>query len=146
MDNIIHQTANVSCQPEKVFPYFTQANRLTQWLCVEANIELKPGGLYELFWQPDDRENNSTLGCRITALTPNQLIAFEWRSPQQFKHFANQADPLTHVSISFIPNVEHTQIHLIHSGWRHNDDWEQARLWQQQAWEIAFKNLSQCFK
>jgi len=58
-----------------------------------------------------------------------------------FKHFANDADPLTHVCVSFIENDCVTTIHLIHSGWRSTLEWEEARVWQEQAWNAAFKNL-----
>ena len=87
------------------------------------------------------KENNSTIGCRITAIEPDQFLSFEWRSPKQFKHFANQADPLTHVVVLFVPRGESTHVHLIHSGWRGTPEWEEARRWQGQAWSVAFERL-----
>jgi hypothetical protein len=34
-------------------------------------------------------------------------------------------------------------VHLIHSGWRSTPEWEEARRWQDQAWDQAFERLEQ---
>jgi len=114
---------------------------LQSWLTEAAEVEPHAGGKYGLFWQPENRENNSTIGCRVTAFTPGQLIAFQWRSPLQFKSFANSADPLTHVAATFVPEGSGTRIHLIHSGWRSSAEWEEARSWQEKSWIRAFDRL-----
>jgi uncharacterized protein YndB with AHSA1/START domain len=141
MDRIIHLAANLKCDVQRAFALFTINGLLECWLAPAANVEAAEGGKYELFWEPNDRENNSTIGCRVTAIQPNQFLSFEWRSPKQYKHFANHADPLTHVVVFFIPENSSTNIHLIHSGWRSAPEWEEARQWQFRAWEGAFKEL-----
>ena len=141
MDKIIHRSLKLQCDCRRGFEFFTDNRLLESWLVNLAEIEPVIGGKYELFWEPDDRENNSTIGCTITALDPNRLIAFEWRSPKQYKHFANNADPLTHVVVSFYPEGEWTTVHLIHSGWRGTAEWEEARQWQDRAWSAAFRVL-----
>ncbi|UCE06909.1 MAG: SRPBCC domain-containing protein [bacterium] len=142
MDKIIHLSVQLSINSTQAFKYFTDNKLLESWLVKVAEVEPQVGGKYELFWEPSDRENNSTIGCKITGLAEGQLISFEWRSPKQFKQFANNADPLTHVVVSFIPqNNKTTIIHIIHSGWRSNRHWEEARLWQEQAWRAAIKRL-----
>lgn len=146
MDQIIYQSVSLSCSTKQAFEMFSKNELLESWLTGVAEVEPIVGGRYELFWEPDDRENNSTIGCRITAIEPGQLLSFEWRSPKQFKHFANSADPLTHVVISFYPNESGSTVHLVHSGWRRSKEWEEARLWQDKAWQMAFKALSQQFQ
>jgi uncharacterized protein YndB with AHSA1/START domain len=141
VDKVIHLSAFVAVPPAKAFAYFTDATLLQQWLTAVADVEAHPGGKYELFWQPDDRENNSTLGCRVTAFAPGQIVAFQWRSPKQFKSFANTADPLTHVVVAFVPESSGTRINLIHAGWRSSPEWEEARAWQDKAWTGAFEEL-----
>ncbi len=141
MDRIIHFTAHLGCDPHQAFELFTVNSLLQSWLVPLAQVEPVPDGLYELFWLPNDRENDSTIGCRITAVVPDQLLAFEWRSPKQFKRFANQADPLTHVVVCFIPSGGGTDVHLVHSGWRSTAEWKEARMWQERAWEAAFQEL-----
>ncbi len=142
-DKIIHVQAFIPLPPAKAFSYFSVNELLQSWLTAVAEVEGKVGGKYELFWEPNDRENNSTIGCRVTALAPGQFLAFQWRSPKQFKSFANTADPLTHVVVTFVPEGNGTRVHLIHSGWRSSPEWDEARAWQERAWVGAFKELEQ---
>jgi uncharacterized protein YndB with AHSA1/START domain len=140
-DRVIHLTALLPVPPAGAFAYFTSSALLQEWLAPLAAVEPHVGGAYELFWQPDDRENNSTIGCRVTAMAPGQLLAFQWRSPKQFKTFANAADPLTHVVVAFVPEGRGARVHLVHSGWRSSPEWEGARAWQERAWSGAFTQL-----
>lgn len=141
MDKVIHHSVKLKCDPDRAFELFTVKGLLEAWLVPAADVEPRSGGKYELFWEPNDRENDSTLGCKITAIVPHKLIAFEWRSSRQFKHFANAVDPLTHVVVCFIPDRDGTDVELIHSGWRGTAEWEEARLWQDRAWTLAFQAL-----
>jgi len=143
VDKIINLVVDLKCDIKRAYELFTKKNELETWLCVIAEVEMFPGGQYELFWDPQDRENNSTIGCKITALEANQFICFEWKSPKQYKQFANNADPLTHVVIFFQPSELGTVVRLIHTGWRSAAEWEDARSWQEKAWSIAFSGLEQ---
>ncbi len=143
VNKVIHVSSVLRCSPDHAFAYFTENKPLDSWLTAVAEVEPRAGGKYELFWEPADRENNSTIGCKVTAVEKDRFISFEWRSPKQFKHFANNADPLTHGTVFFIPRGDSTEVHLIHSGWRSSPDWEQARLWQLNAWTLAFRRLEE---
>jgi uncharacterized protein YndB with AHSA1/START domain len=146
VDKVIHVSAIVAIPPASAFAHFTDPKLLEEWLTAAADVEKRVGGKYELFWEPDDRENNSTIGCRVTAWVPGQLLAFQWRSPRQFKSFANTADPLTHVVVTFVPEGSGTRVHLVHSGWRSTAEWEEARAWQDEAWKGAFEELKRAAK
>ncbi|MDT4967808.1 MAG: hypothetical protein QOJ64_2545 [Acidobacteriota bacterium] len=120
---------------------FTVNHLLKRWLTELAEVEARLGGKYELSWRPDDRENDSPIGCRITAIEADKFLAFEWGTPERFKSFAHDADPLTQVVVFFLPEGNKTHVHLIHSGWRSSSNWEEARQWQQNAWSTAFLRL-----
>src|SRR5258708_26915130 len=98
MNKIIVQSARLHCAVERAFAMFTENEHLQAWLTRCADIEPVVGGRYELFWDPDDPEHNSTLGCKITAIEPDTLLAFEWKGPAQMR-FMNEVDPLTHVAV-----------------------------------------------
>ena len=140
-DRVVHVTAELPVAPDEAWELFTSERGLTSWLAPAAEVELRVGGRYALYWQPEQRADNSTIGCSITALVPTELIAFQWRSPVMFKQFANGADPLTHVVVSFAAHGSGTRVHLVHSGWRSAPDWEKARVWQERAWRGAFAEL-----
>ena len=143
IDRIIHLSVWLPRTPEAIFRYFTDTALLQSWLTVRALVEPRVEGKYELFWDPIDPDNNSTVGCRITAFQQPDLLSFQWRSPKQFKVFANGADPLTHVTVALIPQSGGTMLHLLHSGWRSNPEWGEARVWQERAWKMALEALVQ---
>lgn len=140
-DRVIVVSAHVPVEPEEAFRYFTEDHLLERWLTAEADVEPRVGGPYQLYWEPGTPEDNSTIGCRVTAVAPGQLLAFQWRSPKQFKAFANAADPLTHVVVSFALEDGGARVHLVHSGWRSGAEWEAARAWQERAWSGALNKL-----
>lgn len=140
-DRVLRLTAVVSVGPARAFAYFTRPELLTQWLAAVAEVSSEVGGAYEVFWAPDDRQHDSTIGCRITALTPGELVAFQWRGPRAFKDLTNGDDPLTHVVVSFVPHGTGTRVHLLHSGWRSGPAWAEAYAWQERAWTGALAKL-----
>lgn len=141
MNKILNFKIKLNCSPDKAFEFFTQNDKITKWLTTEAKIEPEVGGKYELFWNPENHEIDSTIGCRITAVEPGKLIAFEWKGAKEFKEIMNDVDPLTHVSVSFIPVDGGTEVHMLHTGWRATPDWEEARVWFGRAWSGCFPVL-----
>jgi uncharacterized protein YndB with AHSA1/START domain len=150
MNKIIHHSIRLECNAETAFAMFTVSEHLEKWLTQEAHVEPKVGGKYELFWNPKDRENDSTVGCKILAIRPNRFLAFEWKGPRRFKRFMNNADPLTQVMAFFIPCEQQsevcTEVYLMHSGWRGSKRWEEARQWFDRTWAQALSELQKYVK
>jgi uncharacterized protein YndB with AHSA1/START domain len=141
MDKIIYHSISLKCDAQKAFEMFTVNKHLEKWLTRVADVEPEVGGKYELFWNPDDRENDSTIGCKILAMQPNKVLSFEWKGPKQFKHFMNERRPLTNVVALFFPCKEGTEVHLLHTGWEATREWEEARRWFDRAWLTALTEL-----
>lgn len=143
MDKIITQNALLSCDLEKAFEMFSNNEKLESWLTAKANVELETGGSYELFWEPNDPENNSTIGCKVLAFEKPNFINFEWKGPKQYKHFMNTIRPLTNVTVVFSKKVASTKVTLLHTGWPDGDEWEEARQYFINAWKGAFLKLEE---
>jgi len=146
MNKIISVTTKLNCDSLRAFEMFTMNELLESWLTVRADVEPKIGGKYELFWNPEDKMNDSTIGCKITGLEPDKFLSFEWKGPRKFRRIMNECDPLTHVVVFFLPfkgksGEPITEVHLIHSGWGNTPEWEGARFWFEKAWRDSFKNL-----
>lgn len=142
MDAILHLTIHLDTTPDEAYLWFADSERVSSWLAADARIEPRVGGPYEVFWDPNDRAHNATVGCKVTAATPGQLLAFEWKGPREFEAFMNAADPLTHVVVAFTSSPRGgTDVHLVHTGWRSGPKWEEARLWFDRAWRMAFQEL-----
>lgn len=120
---------------------FTVNKHLEKWLTELADVETEVGGKYELFWNPEDRENDSTIGCKILALQPDEVLCFEWKGAKQFKHFMKERRPLTNVAVFFDSNGDETNVYLIHTGWGNTKEWDEARQWFEKARSNAFSEL-----
>lgn len=145
-DKIITINANLDTSIDEAFNYFAENGLLTQWLTVKADVEMKEGGKYELFWTPDDPDptNNSTYGCTVLAVDRPYYLIIEWTGNAEQKAFMNNVRPLTNVTVLFSAVSDtKTKVTLIHTGWRPGEDWESARQYFIKAWTGAFTKLEQ---
>ena len=145
VDRIIKQGARLRCDVHRAFEMFTVDELVQSWLAPLAEIEPHQGGKYELFWDLENRGHDGTIGCKVTAIEQDRFLSFEWKGPRQFRHFMNDADPLTHVVVFLVPCPDTaepcTEVHLVHSGWRGSAEWEEARQWFDRAWRVALEQL-----
>lgn len=149
MENIIQIKIEIDCNIQNAFNMFIVNELLESWLTVEADVNPKVGGKYELFWDPENKEINSTIGCKITGFEQEKFISFDWKGPANFKSFMNFTDPLTHVIVFFSLNGEDpnkTTIHLFHTGWTKDPEWQEARDYFEKAWLNALGVLKDKIK
>ncbi len=143
MDRIIVKKSILNCSTEQVFKLFTENQALETWLTEKADVEPKVHGKYELYWNPDKPEENSTIGCRILDIESPYYLNFEWKGPPQFAAEMNKLRPLTNVTVFFSPRDNGTQSTLIHTGWGDSKEWEEARQFFIHAWDRAFSRLEE---
>ena len=146
MDKIIEERALLSCKKEKAFEMFISNKNLENWLTTKAHIDPQVGGKYELFWEPNNPENDSTIGCKFLAFDKPNFLNFEWKGPKRYKHIMNNVRPLTNVTVVFTEQGNQTQVTLLHTGWREADNWEQARQYFIIGWKEAFSQLENYVK
>ncbi len=146
MQKIIQLEIKLNCDVSQAFKFFTINEKLESWLPEKAEVEPKIGGKYELFFDPPNREINSTIGCKITSIEKDKFVSFEWKGPERFQSFMNFCDPLTHVVVVFSSSSadpNETTLFLFHSGWRDDLDWQTARNYFEIAWSGALTNLKE---
>lgn len=141
MDKIIYHSIRLNCDSKTAYKMFTVNKHLEKWLTQMADVEPKIGGRYELFWNPKNKIDDSTIGCKILALVPGKLLCFEWKGPKQFQHFMNNVRPLTNVAVFFTSFQSGAEVHILHTGWRDTVEWREARLWFDRTWQTALSEL-----
>jgi len=149
LEDIIQIKEEFDCDIQTVFFMFIKNDNLESWLTVKADVEPRVGGKYELFWEPESRVDNSTIGCKITGFETNKFLSFNWKGPVQFRSFMNFNDPLTHVIVFFSKMEENPNksiIHLFHTGWKDDPNWKKARNYFENAWLNALRNLKEKIK
>lgn len=143
-DKIIHVSAELSCSIDSAYAYFTENTLLERWLAVKADVEMKVGGKYELFWSPEDPDltNNSTYGCKVLSMDKPYYFSIEWKGNKDHKAFMNNVRPLTNVTVVFNKiNANKTRVTLLHTGWQTDKDWDSAYQFFEKAWAGAFSKL-----
>jgi len=123
---------------DKVFEAWIKPELIEQWLARKARVEPAPGGAYELFWDPEHPNVNSTQGCRIANIVPNAELSFNWKGPEPYSTVVGEA---TRVFVRLEARGGSTLLRFVHTGWGTGERWEEARLWQAEAWRQAIENL-----
>ena len=97
----------VPVPPERVFAYFTDADKWMAWQGTEAEIELVPGGV----WRVNVTGDGFASG-RVLEVVENKRVVFTWGW--------EQGPPVppgsTRVVIELVPDGRGTLIRLTHSG------------------------------
>jgi uncharacterized protein YndB with AHSA1/START domain len=98
----------VSVPPERVFAYFTDADRWTRWQGTDAELQLRPGGV----WRVNVTGDGYASGL-VVEVVANERIVFTWG-------WEGDDRPLTPgsttVAIDLVPDGDGTIIRLTHSG------------------------------
>ncbi len=142
MTKIIHINARLPGTTKNAFKFFVEGK-----YALDAIIEPKIGGKYELFWNLEDRSKDTTAGCRFTIFKENQMIGADWTGPPEFEDPMNIADPLTHLLVIFTSvGLNEVEVDLIHTGWGRSEKWEKARMYFENAWSQVFKMLKSYLK
>lgn len=144
MDKIITVDAILNTDKANAFTYFAENDLLEGWLTKKADVKMRVGEKYELFWTPEDPDptNNSTYGCKVLAVDKPHFFNIEWTGNAEQKDFMNTVRPLTNVTVLFTAmGKQQTKVNLLHIGWRPSEDWESARKYFENAWSGAFQKL-----
>ena len=133
---------NFPAPVEDLWAAWTEAERLGRWLATKANVVIRVGGPFELFWKPETPEIESTLGCVVLGFDEEYELRFSWKGPSQFASLMNQPPLPTSVSVRFQPlGPARSRLHLEHSGWGTGAEWDAARQWHERVWKEALERL-----
>ena len=111
-----------------------------------ANIELKPGGAYEMLFDLSlEPGKQGGEGMMVLALQAPRMLAFTWNAPP---HLPKVRGQMTHVVVRlFETSVEETRVTLCHSGWGDGEEWDAAYTYFSTAWsEVVLPRLRHCFE
>ncbi|PKL77640.1 MAG: hypothetical protein CVV27_04905 [Candidatus Melainabacteria bacterium HGW-Melainabacteria-1] len=136
---VIFHSLHLPLPPARAFELLSEPAHLERWLCESARVELRDGGRFELFWDLDQPDRNSTLGCRILCLRVPYQLCFEWKGPPQFDALMNHLEPLTAVTLTCFVQADGSLLCLQHGGWPAGA--EEARRWFSAVWSHALQRL-----
>ncbi len=123
----------VEASIEEVWDAWTTENGIKSFLAPACDINLSPGGKYEIYFNPDaPYGEKGGEGLVILATDHLKMLSFTWNAPPSLPLVRNQK---THVTVRFEPESEKlTRVSLNHDGWGSGGEWEKAFEYFEQAW------------
>jgi uncharacterized protein YndB with AHSA1/START domain len=101
----------IDATPETVFEFFTDPEKLTRWLAVEATIDPRPGGVNHQTHVADDGTRHLLRGEFVEVEPPSRVV-FTWGF--EGGEFAPPGSSTVEVTLE--PSGDGTALRLVHSG------------------------------
>ncbi len=123
---------HIDAQPDTVFAFFTEADKLTRWIAAEAETDPRPGGIYH---QTHHFEGvDYLLRGEFVELDPPHRVVFTWG----FENSEIGVSPgISTVEVTLTPADDGTDLRLVHSGLP-----EPARTNHDQGWDKQLESLA----
>ncbi|MGH2807772.1 MAG: SRPBCC family protein [Actinomycetota bacterium] len=98
----------VSARPETIFSFFSDRDRWVQWQGVDAEIDLRPGGIFRVNVTGDGYASG-----RFVEVVPDRKVAFTWGWEDPARGLPPGSST---VEVDLIPDGDGTLLRLTHSG------------------------------
>ena len=122
----------IAATPETVFEFFTEPAQMTRWLCSDATVDLRVGGVYDQTHQADDGQLYH-LRSKFIEISPPRRLVFSWMFDKPFEG-SDTVD--SSVEVTFEPDGDGTLVRLVH----HNVP-EPARADHEGGWTTLLDRL-----
>ena len=134
-ERALHGEVLIEASLDEVWDAWTTEAGIKSFFAPDCNIDLRPDGLYEIFFNPEappgDRGGE---GLRVLALQPMKMFSFTWNAPPSLPSVRDQR---THVILRFFQEDENlVRVTLHHDGWGSGGEWDQAFEYFDQAWNM----------
>jgi uncharacterized protein YndB with AHSA1/START domain len=143
-EKAIFAEVTVNAGLKDVWEAWTTEEGIKTFLAPACNIDLRPDGVYEIFFNPEaPAGERGGEGNRVMAVQRMEMFSFSWNAPPSLPEVRDQR---THVTLRFFPEGGRTKVTLYHGGWGSGGQWDQAFEYFQRAWgEIVLPSLKYRF-
>lgn len=143
-ERAIDKQVSVAAPVSQVWRAWTTAEGMREFLGVNATIELKFGGRYEVLFNKDGLiGQQGSEGCQVVSYVPNKMLSFTWNAPPSIPAMRNQR---TFVSLLFTADGNRTTVELHHAGWGEGSNWDKAYRYFDEAWTGVLQALKARFE
>ena len=144
MDRILTRQITVDATPEQVWEAWTTVAGLKTFFAPAANVELRPGGLYEILFFPNEEQGRrGAEGTRVLSYLAPRMLSFQWNAPPQF---VNAREEYTWVVVELsAQEAGKVDVALTHLGFGEGEEWEQVYQYFDRAWPVVLQRLALSF-
>lgn len=139
-DRVLYKEVEVDASLDDVWHAWTTTEGITGFFSPNANIELRPGGKFEVYFSMDAPEGmRGSEGCRVLSYLDKQMLSFEWNAPPQFDSLRYI---YTRVVILFDKLSDgKTKIRFTHTGWGEGEKWGEVYDYFDSAWSRVMESF-----
>ncbi len=133
IERAITREISIPAPLTEVWHAWTTKEGAESFFAPRCNIDLKPGGAYEMLFNLDaDHGKQGGEGMVLLAIQPPRMLAFTWNAPP---HLPSVRGQMTHVVIRlFETEGGETRVTLHHDGWGEGNEWDAAFQYFSSAW------------
>lgn len=145
-ERAVHGEVLVNAKLEEVWNAWTTEAGAKTFFAPACNIDLRPDGPYEIFFNPDASPGErGGEGLRVLAVQAMQMFSFTWNAPPSLPQVRGQR---THVTLRFFAEEGgRTRVTLYHDGWGTGGEWDEAYEYFTRAWnQVVLPRLKYRFE
>ena len=108
--SVVEHEIRIAAEPETVFAFFTDPERIVRWMGIGATLDPRPGGVFSLNTMAD-----FFLDGTFVAVEPPRRVAFTWGYRESPDEQRNPFPPgSSTVEVELVPDGEATIVRLTH--------------------------------
>ncbi len=141
----VDKSTTIYAPRAEVYRMLTTAAGWNDFFQVDARVELRVGGPYEILFGPPEagEGNRGSEGCQVLAWVPDQMVAFSWSAPPDFPEERAQR---TMVVVTLADNADGTTaLRLHHQGFGMGGHWPEVHAYFDRAWGKVLEALAAKF-
>jgi uncharacterized protein YndB with AHSA1/START domain len=101
----VEQEIRIEAPPEDVFPYFTEAAKVTRWMGIDCKLDPSPGGSFRI-----DVNGTNVAGGQFVVVEPPRRLVLTWG----WEGSDEMPPGSTTVEVRLTPDGDATVVHLSH--------------------------------
>jgi uncharacterized protein YndB with AHSA1/START domain len=138
------KTVHVAASPDEVWRAWTTVEGIRTFFSPDARVELRPGGLYEVYFDPEVPEGmRGSEGCRVLSFVPSKMLSFSWGAPPRFPR--SRRENAQWVVVFFEGSGNRTLVSLVELGWKDDEEGRAVFQYFDRAWTTVLARLAHSF-
>ncbi len=140
LDRQIEAEVVVAASLDDVWTAWTTTEGISSFFAPDADIELKVGGKFELYFMPDAPVGQrGAEGTKVLSFLPKEMLSFEWSAPPAVPTLRD-ANMRNWVVLRFEElGPAEVKLHVTHLGWGEGEDWDACFDYFSKAWPSVLK-------
>jgi uncharacterized protein YndB with AHSA1/START domain len=138
----LEKEALVPAPRSEVWKAWTTPEGAQAFFAPKVEIELHPGGKYEVWFMPSAPEGKrGAEGLQVLSLLPERMFSFDWSFPPAVPDLRESGER-TWVVIELADAPEgQTRVRLTQLGWKEGASWDAGYAYFDKAWDFVLGNL-----